>query len=61
MTVFFLAAALFFLTVAGCNINPKPEVSADSYGKVVNQLPKLPEAEGRYSYPDYVELRHIPK
>jgi len=58
--IFFLAAMLFF-AVPGCNINPGPEVPASSYGKVVDQLPDLPEAAERYSYPDYVELRHIPK
>ena len=50
-----------FLTVAGCNANPKPEVPASAYGKIVDQLPDIPEAKQRYSYPDYVELRHIPK
>ena len=45
----------------GCNVNPKPEVPATAYGKVVSELPDIPEAKARYKYPDYVELRHIPK
>ena len=50
-----------FLIGGGCNASPKPEVPASVYGKIVNQLPDIPEAKQRYSYPDYVELRHIPK
>ena len=63
----FLIIGLFFSLAAllssgsGCNTNPGPEVSAASYGKVVDQFPDLPEAKQRYSYPDYVDLRHIPK
>lgn len=49
-----------FMTDSGCN-NPKPEVPASAYGKVVDQLPDIPEAKQRYNYPDYVDLRHIPK
>ena len=64
MRYFAVATFLFVATIclsvtAGCNTNIKPEVPASSYGKVVNQLPDLPEAKGRYSYPDYVELKHI--
>ena len=63
----FLIICLFFALAVllsgnfGCNVNPRPEVSAASYGKVVDQLPDIPEAKQRYNYPDYVELRHIPK
>ena len=62
-----LIIGLFFALVAllssgsGCNVNPRPEVPVASYGKVVDQLPDIPEAKQRYNYPDYVELRHIPK
>jgi len=63
----FLIIGLFFTVVCllaagfGCNVNPKPEASTASYGKIVDQMPKIPEAKERYNYPDYVELRHIPK
>jgi hypothetical protein len=56
-----LPLAVFLSTYCGCNVNPRPEVSAALYGKVVDQLPDIPEAKQRYNYPDYVELRHIPK
>ncbi|MCL2622534.1 MAG: hypothetical protein FWD31_02610 [Planctomycetaceae bacterium] len=52
--------ALLLPTGTGCN-NPRPEIPASAYGKVVDQLPDIPEAKQRYNYPDYVELRHIPK
>ena len=48
------------LTCFGCN-NPKPEVPASAYGKVVDQLPDIPEAKTRYKYPENVDLRHLPK
>jgi hypothetical protein len=57
----FFILAVFLLSVSGCDVNPGPEVPVASYGKVVDQLPDIPEAKQRYSYPDYVELRHIPK
>lgn len=57
-TLLFVATSCFFMT-SGCNVNPKPEVPASSYGKVVDKLPVLPEARERYSYPDYVELKHV--
>ena len=57
--IFFLVG--LFLSGSGCNVNPKPEVSAAAYGKVVDQLPDIPEAKEPYKYPDYVDLRHNPK
>ncbi len=58
--LFFIVIALL-LAGSGCNANPKPEVPVSSYGKVVDKLPDIPEAKERYKYPDYVDLRHIPK
>lgn len=57
----FLTAASLLSAGSGCNVNPKPAASPDSYGKIVDELPDLPEARGRYQFPDYVDLRHIPK
>jgi len=57
----FFALAGLFLSGSGCHVNPRPEVPVASYGKVVDHLPDIPEAKQRYPYPDYVELRHIPK
>ena len=57
----FVAAVILLSAGSGCNANPKPAASPDSYGKIVSELPDLPEAKARYSYPDYVELRYIPK
>jgi hypothetical protein len=56
---FFLAALIS--RASGCSVNPNPEVPVASYGKIVDQLPDIPEAKQRYRYPDYVDLRHIPK
>jgi len=57
----FIIAAILLSVGSGCNVNPKPAASPDSYGKIVSELPDLPEAKARYPYPDYVELQHIPK
>jgi hypothetical protein len=57
----FFTLAILLSNGTWCNVNPGPEVPVASYGKVVDQLPDIPEAKQRYSYPDYVELRHIPK
>ena len=61
ITGLILVCVALFLTGFGCNINPKPEVPASAYGKVIDQLPDISEAKQRYQYPDYVDLRHIPK
>ena len=57
----FFFLAVFLASGFGCHVNPRPEVPAASYGKVVEELPDIPEAKQRYNYPDYVDLRHIPK
>jgi len=57
----FLSLAGLLSSNSGCNVNPVSEVPTTSYGKVVDKLPDIPEAQKRYSYPDYVNLRHIPK
>lgn len=61
MVGLFCFVAVLLSTGSGCNTNSKPAASRDSYGKIVNEFPDLPEAKERYNYPDYVELRHIPK
>jgi len=48
-------------TGLGCNANPKPEVPVAAYGKIVDQLPDIPEAKQRYKYPENIDLRHIPR
>ena len=56
-----LALAILLSGDYGCNVSLRPEVSASSYGKVVDQLPNIHEAKQRYNYPDYVDLRYITK
>jgi len=57
----FIIIAILLSTGSGCNVNPKPATSPESYGKIVSELPNLPEAKASYNYPDYVELQYIPK
>ena len=61
VTCLIFVSISLLLTGFGCNINPKPDIPASAYGKVVDQLPDIPEAKQRYKYPDYVDLRYIPK
>jgi len=57
----FFTFAVLISCDSGCNANPRPEASVASYGKIVDQLPDIPEAKQRYKFPDNIELRHIPK
>ncbi|MDR1957828.1 MAG: hypothetical protein LBQ54_02090 [Planctomycetaceae bacterium] len=55
-----MAAAVLtlpFLLMPGCD---RPEAAPESYGKIVEQLPDLPEAKEPYKYPATYEPEHRP-
>jgi len=59
MKRFLFCSTIIFFAVWGCNTNPKPAVSPDSYGTIVEKLPDIPETKEPMPHPDYVELRHM--